>query len=212
MAGSYDFEEQERIAELKAWWEDNRWFVAAGIVVAIVVFAGYRGYRWYTAKQAEDAAAAWAPVNDALKEKDTKKTEATAKVVIEKYPGSFQASEAALILARLAFEDGKLDEARKQLEWVLANGSELHRGIARMRLASVLLEQKKYDEALRLLDGNKDEAYIPLAANLRGDVMLAQNRIDEARAAYKSAVDKSAPGDPVKSIAQTKLNALGGDK
>jgi predicted negative regulator of RcsB-dependent stress response len=210
MAGSYDFEEQERIAELKAWWEDNRWYVLGGILLAIAIFAGYRGYLWWNAKQAEDAAAAWAPVNDALKAKDTRKTEEAAKAMIEKHPGSFQASESALILARLAFEDGKLDESRKQLEWVLANGSELHRGVARMRLASVLLEQKKYEDALRVLDGNKDEAYIPLAANLRGDVMLAQNRIDEARAAYKSAVDKARPGDPVKSIAQTKLNALGG--
>lgn len=211
MAGSYDFEEQERIAELKAWWEDNRWYVAGAIVLALAIFAGYRGYVWYTTKQAEDAAGAWAPVNEALKAKDTKKTEETAKVMIEKHPSSFQASEAALILARIAFEDGRLDDARKQLEWVLANGSDLHRGVARMRLASVLLEQKKYEDALRVLDGNKDEAYIPLAANLRGDVMLAQNRIDEARASYKNAVEKARPGDPVKSIAQTKLGALGGN-
>ena len=210
MAGSYDFEEQERIAELKAWWEDNRWYVAGAIVLAIAIFAGYRGYVWYTMRQAEEAAAAWAPVNDALKAKDTKKTEEAAKAMIEKYPSSFQASEAALILARIAFEDGRLDDARKQLEWVMANGSDLHRGVARMRLASVLLEQKKYDDALRVLDGNKDEAYVPLAANLRGDVMLAQNRIDEARASYKNAVDKAHPGDPVKSIAQTTLGALGG--
>jgi predicted negative regulator of RcsB-dependent stress response len=43
-------------------------------------------------------------------------------------------------------------------------------------------------------------------------VMLAQGRIDEARAAYKSAMDKSSPGNPVKGIAETKLNALGGGK
>ena len=210
MAGSYDFEEQERIAELRAWWEDNRWYVLGAIVLALAIFAGYRGYVWWSAKQAEDAAAAWAPVNEALRAKDTKKAQETGRAVIEKYPGSFQASEAALMLARDAFEAGNLDEARKQLEWVLASGSDLHSGVARMRLASVLLEQKKYDDALRVLDGNKDEAYIPLAASIRGDVMLAQNRIDEARAAYKNAVDKAIPGDPVKSIAQTKLNALGG--
>ena len=79
-----------------------------------------------------------------------------------------------------------------------------------MRLASVLLEQKKYDDALRVLDGNKDEAYAPLAADMRGDVMLAQHRLDEARAAYKVAAEKADARNPVKSIAQTKLNALGG--
>ncbi len=90
------------------------------------------------------------------------------------------------------------------------NGTDAHRGIARVRLASVLMEQKKYDDALRVLDGNKDEAYAPLVADMRGDVMLAQGRHDEARAAYKLAVDKASPTNPVKSIAQTKLNALGG--
>ena len=81
-----------------------------------------------------------------------------------------------------------------------------------MRLAAVLLEEKKYDEALRMLDANKDEAFAPLAADLRGDVMLAQGRLDEARAAYKLAAEKAGPRNPVKSIAETKLNALGGAK
>ena len=39
MAGSYDFEEQERIAELKAWWEDNRLYVLGAVIVAFNVRA-----------------------------------------------------------------------------------------------------------------------------------------------------------------------------
>jgi predicted negative regulator of RcsB-dependent stress response len=74
----------------------------------------------------------------------------------------------------------------------------------------VLMDQKKYDEALKVLDGGKDEAFAALAADLRGDIMLAQNRLDEARAAYKMAVDKAGPRNPVKQIAETKLQALGG--
>src|SRR6267378_3066435 len=80
-----------------------------------------------------------------------------AKPLIDKHPGSFYASEAALIAAKAAFESGNLPEARKQLEWVMNNGVDEHRGVARMRLAGVLLEDKKYDEALKVLDGNKDE-------------------------------------------------------
>jgi len=41
-------------------------------------------------------------------------------------------------------------------------------------------------------------------------VMLAQGRLDEARSAYKQAVEKAGPRNPVKGIAETKLNALGG--
>jgi predicted negative regulator of RcsB-dependent stress response len=210
MSGSYDFEEQERIAELKAWWEDNRWYVIGAFVAAAVAFAGYRGWVYWKKTSAEEAAAMYQPVEDAVKAKDAKKVPETAQALIAKHPRSFFASESALVLAKSAFDAGNLDEARKQLEWAMANGVEEHRGIARVRHAAVLMEQKKFDEALKVLDGNTDPAFVPLAADLRGDIMLAQGRLDEARAAYKLAMDKSGPRNPVKSLAETKLNALGG--
>src|SRR5258707_15503533 len=119
MAGSYDFEEQERIAELKAWWEDNRLFVLGAVVAAIVAFAAYRGWVYWNARQAEDAAAMFKPVAEAAKAKDAKKIPEAARAVIAKHPGSYYASEAALVIAKNAFESGNLDEARKQLEGVM---------------------------------------------------------------------------------------------
>ena len=209
MSGSYDFEEQERIAELKAWWEDNRWYVAGAIVAAILVFGGYRGWLWWSARQAEDAAAMFRPVSEATKG-DEKKVAAAAQPLIDKHPGSYFASEAQLVVAKAAFEADDLAEAAKRLQWVLDRGADEHRGVARLRLAAVLLDQKKYEEALKVLDGNNDEAFAAPAADLRGDIMLAQGRLDEARAAYKLAVDKAGPANPVRSVAGTKLNALGG--
>ena len=210
MSGSYDFEEQERIAELKAWWEDNRWYVVGAIVAAVLAFAGYRGWKEWSARQSEDAAAMYQPVADAVKANDAKKLTATADALIAKHPRSFYASQAALVAAKAAFDAGNMDEARKRLEWVVEHGPDEHRGVARVRLAAVLLDQKKYSEALRALDANKDEGFVALAADLRGDIMLAQGRLDEARAAYKLAVEKASAGHPVKSLAETKLNALGG--
>jgi len=209
MAGSYDFEEQERIAELKAWWEDNRWYVFGAVVAAILVFAGYRGWQWWSAREAEEAAALFRPVAEAPKG-DEQKLATAAKPLVERYPGSYFASEAQLAVAKAAFDAGHLDEARARLTWVMDRGATEHRGVARLRLAAVALDQKKHDEALKLLDGNEDEAFAPLVADLRGDVMLAQGRLDEARASYKLAVDKAGPTNPVRSIAGTKLNALGG--
>lgn len=212
MAGEYDFEEQERLAELKAWWEDNRWYLIGAIAAALLAVAGWRAWLYWSARQADDAAAMYTPVAEAAKGNDAKKIADAVKPLIEKHPGSFHASEAALVAAKAAFDAGNLPEARRHLEWVMEKGVEEHRGVARMRLAAVLLEEKKFDEALKTLDGNKDEAFVPLAADLRGDVMLAQGRLDEARAAYKLATEKAEPRNPVKNIAQTKLNALGGAK
>jgi predicted negative regulator of RcsB-dependent stress response len=210
MAGSYDFEEQERIAELKAWWEDNRWYVIGAVVAIVAALAGYRGWQYWSARQTEEAASLYTPFAEAAKGKDLKRITDAASALRTKHAGSFYASQAALVAAKAAFDAGNLDEARAQLQWVMDKGVDEHRGVARLRLAAVLLEQKKFDEALKVLEGNKDEAFTALAADMRGDVMLAQGRQDEARAAYKLAMEKADPRNPVRTIAETKLNALGG--
>ena len=210
MAGSYDFEEQERIAELKAWWEDNRIYVFGAVAAAVITFGGWKGWQFWQVRQDEQAASLFLPVGEAQRTNDPKKIAAAAEKVVAEQPGSFYASQSALIAAKAAFDAGNLEEARKHLEWVMNKGVDVHRGVARVRLAAVQLEQKKYDDALRTLDGNKDPGFVPLAADMRGDVMLAQGRLDEARAAYKQAIEKADARNPVKGIAQTKLNALGG--
>ncbi len=214
MAGTYDFEEQERIAELKAWWEDNRWYVLGAIVAAVVVFGGWQGWRWWNVHQGESAAMLFRPVAEAAQQGGDKPDAAAlakaAQPLVDKHPDAYLASEAQLLVAKAAFEAGDLALARERLAWVVDHGPELLRPTARLRLAAVLLQQKKYDDALRTLDAVKEDSFAPLAADLRGDVMLAQGRRDEARAAYKVAVERAAPGNPVRNIAETKLAALGG--
>ena len=210
MAGSYDFEEQERLAELKGWWEDNRLYLFAAVAAAIIAFGGWQGWKHWQVRQHEEAAALFLAVEDARRTGDPKKIGEAAQKVLTGQPGTFYASQAALVAAKAAFDAGNLDEARKHLEWAMTRGSEVHRNVARMRLAAVQLEQKKYDEALKALDANKEPGFEALVADARGDVMLAQGRMDEARAAYRLAIEKSDARNPVKGIAQTKLNALGG--
>jgi len=212
MAGSYDFEEQERIAELKGWWEDNRAYIFAAATAVALGLGGWEGWKLYQERRDEDAAALFAPVTEALQTKDAKKIGAAAQKLEAAHPGSFYASQAARVAAKAAFDARDLEAARAQLEWVVNKGAEVHRGVARMRLAAVLLDQKKYDEALRALDASNDPGFLAMAADLRGDVMLAQGRVDEARAAYRLATEKADPRDPLKAIAQTKLDALGGTK
>ncbi|QJR15701.1 YfgM family protein [Usitatibacter palustris] len=210
MAGPYDLEEQERIAELKAWWEDNGKFVIGAIVAAILALAGWKGWQYHKAQSAEDAAAMFEPVDKAVKAKDGKAIEAAAKALMDKYPSSFFASDAALHAAKEHFTAGRTNEAREKLEWVMKNGVRELQGVARLRLAAVLLDEKKHSEALLVLDGNKDEAFTAVTADLKGDIMLSLGRLDEARAAYKLAADKAEPRNPVRQIAEVKLQALGG--
>lgn len=208
MAGSYDFEEQERIAAIQHWWEDNARFVYGAIAALVLSVGGYKGWQYWSAVQNEDAAAMVAELPKVRG--DAKRAGDIAQAVIDKHPRTFWASEAALVSARASFDAGDLATAQARLEWVLKHGRDEHRGVARIRLAAVYLDQKKYAEALELLDGNKDEAWAAIAADLKGDVFFAQGRIDEARAAYKLAVEKADPRSPMRSVSEQKLGALGG--
>src|SRR5829696_3302112 len=138
MSGSYDFEEQERLAELKGWWEDNRWYVLGAIVAAVLAFAGFRGWHWWNAKQADDAGAMYSATMKLPKEQQI----ASIDSLVAKHPGSYFASDAQLVAAKARFEAGDLPGARARLEWVVQHGVDEHRGVARLRLAAVLLEEK----------------------------------------------------------------------
>lgn len=208
MAGSYDFEEQERLAAMQHWWEDNAKFVYAAIAAFVLSVAGWKGWQYWSASQAAEAAAMAAEVNKTRA--DAKRAADLAQAVIDKHPRSFFASEAALVSAQASFEAGDLATAQSRLEWVMKSGRDEHRGIARVRLAAVLLDLKKPTEALQVLDGNKDEAWAAMVADLRGDILFTQGRLDEARAAYKLAIDKSDARSPLRSFTELKLGALGG--
>ena len=60
--------------------------------------------------------------------------------------------------------------------------------IARLRLAAILFDDKQYDDALRTLDAKHDEAFAGIYADLRGDILAAAGRADEARTAYQTAL------------------------
>jgi predicted negative regulator of RcsB-dependent stress response len=86
------------------------------------------------------------------------------------------------------------------------------RDVARLRLAGLLLDDKKYDEALKLLSVKPVDAYAALYADLRADVLTAQGKTAEARAAYQVALDKSDAGSQYRRLIELKLDALGETK
>jgi predicted negative regulator of RcsB-dependent stress response len=116
---------------------------------------------------------------------------------------------AALQAARLQADSGKPDLARESLQWVIdqAQQPEL-KAIARVRLAGVLLDEKQYDEALKVLAADVPAVHATAVADRRGDVLAAQNKVEEARAAYAEALAKADAQHPLRQIIQLKLDAL----
>lgn len=207
-----DLEEQEKIAELKAWW--NRWgnLILTALSAVLLVFAAYNGWQWWKRSQNGEAAARYQQVQEGAEAKDTKKVRDATGEILEKYPRSAYAPLAALVSAKVHFDAGDLKTARTQLQWVVDNAKDPElQATARLRLANVLVDDKALDEALKVLDAKIEGAYVPLAANLRGDILLLQGRKADARAAFRTAIEKSdASRDRMlRDRVQIKLDALG---
>ena len=207
-----DLEEQEQVAELKAWW--NQWgsLITAAIVAACLVFAGWQGWRWYERSQAAQAGALFETLAHAAQAGDAKAMRDAGGALLENFPRTLYASMGALTAARFYFDRNDLKSARAQLQWVLEHGrTDDLRDLARLRLAHLSLDEKSYDEALRLLDEKHSAAYDAQYAAAKGDVLIAKNQAAEAKAAYRLALDKAGSGNSAfRESVRMRLEALGG--
>lgn len=209
-AMAYDLEEQAQIEALKDWWRRYGTLVIALGAALVVSVAAFQGWRYYRASQSEVAAQLLEQLERAEQAADVKKVAAIARELKERYGWTGYAPLGALAAARAAFERGDRAAAKAELEWVVANARlEELRDVARLRLAGALLDEKDYAAALALLDAKHGDAMAGLYADLRGDILLAQGKEEEARSAYRLALDRSEPGSAYRATVQLKLDALG---
>lgn len=207
---AYDLEEQEQLASLKAWWNQYGNLVTWILTIALAAYATWSGWNYYQRTQAVQASQLYEELQKAVAARDNAKVQRAAGDMTEKFSRTVYAQMAALAAAKSAFEANDLKTAKAQLQWVADKGSEEYKAIARIRLAGVLLDEKAYDEALKVLSGNFPEQFAGDVADRKGDVLVAQNKLDEARTAYQLALEKTDQKSPGRQLIQIKLDAIGG--
>lgn len=206
----YDLEEQEQIDEMKAWWKQYGNMVILLLCVIAITVSAVRGWSYYQNRQGLDAGELYAQLQGAVGAKEPKKVQDIAAVITDKYARTGYAAFAALAAAKAAFDSGDLAAAKARLQWVVDHARDAEtRDIARLRLAAVLLDEKNYDEALKLADTAHVDTLSALYADLKGDVLVAQGKPEEARAAYQLALDKSDAKSNYRALIRIKLDALG---
>jgi predicted negative regulator of RcsB-dependent stress response len=207
----YDLEEQDQLDDLKAWWA--RWgnTVATALLLACLVAAGVQGWRWWAGKKAEEAAVLFNAVTMAARANDVAKAKDAAAQLADRFAGSGYSPRAAFIVAKLQFDAGDAAASRAQLQWVVDHADEQElKEIARYRLAELMLNDKQYDEALKMLDAKQSAPFAGLYADLRGDALAAAGRKADARAAYQEALTKFDAKSPYRNYVQVKLESVGG--
>lgn len=208
-----DLQEQEQLEGLKAWWKDNGNWVLGVTLALVVVVGGWRGWAYYQNKQAVEAATLYEQFNEQLASGDAKRVNDAAAVLMDRYSGTLYAARAAMLAAQVNEQEKAIPQAKTQLQWVLDHAAQdTVKDIAHLRLASILLDEKDYAAAMKHLDATHPAAFDGLYADLKGDVLSAQGKNAEARAAYQIAYDKTDARSTYRQLIQMKLDDLGAAK
>ncbi|MDK4688606.1 YfgM family protein [Kingella negevensis] len=193
-------EELQEIENVKHYWENGGKWVVATLVAAALGYLGNVIYKGQVRKGNEAAATTASQVKG-----DTAKL-AALQAAHTKSPAT---AAATLETAQTLFNAGKLDEAATAYRWVLANQqAPVFQAQAAQNLANVLLQQKKFDDALAVLNTPVDDSFAPVMNEIKGDVLAAQGKTKEAADAYKLALDKLPEGSPSRELVQVKANLL----
>ena len=212
MATHLDLEEQEQLDQLKHFWNTYGTLITTVVVVLALAFASWNGWQYFQRSKAAGAAALYDEMQRGVEAGDTARVERALADMKSKFAGTAYAQQGGLLAARVLHEKGNAEASRAALAWVAEHGEDAgYQAVARLRLASVLLEAKSYDEALKQLSGSMPKEFEALAADRRGDIYMTQGKREEAKTEYRKAWTAFPPGNEYRRLVEIKLNAVGVD-
>lgn len=212
MASHLDLEEQEQLDQIKHFWKQYGNAITWLLIAVLGGFAAWNGYQYWQRSQAEQASAMYDEVAKVTRTADPEKALRAFGDMRERISSAIYTPQAGLMVAKMLFENGKLDDAKATLAWVAENSKDAgYASVARLRLAAIQIEAKAFDEALKTLDGITAAEFVGLAADRRGDVLLVQGKKAEARTQFEKAYAALDDRVEYRQLVEVKLVSLGGD-
>lgn len=203
-------DDQQELENFKYFWHSKGRWLFAVLLLASLVYLGWVLYQGHIETKNEEAATALAGlVEKAKTSQDKQSLQADLSILQQNYPDSISSAQATMMVAADLFDQGQYEAAEKQLNWVLQNQQiPFVRALAIQRLATVQLQQKKYDAALATLKMPVDAAFEALILETQGDVLYAQGKNKEALAVYEQALAKTVQDVPGLQLLQLKADEL----
>jgi predicted negative regulator of RcsB-dependent stress response len=212
MATHLDLEEQEQLDELKHFWKTYGNLITWVLIAVSGTFAAWNAYQYWDRSQSVQAVLMFDEVERSAVAGDLPRLERSISDMKEKFAGTSYAQQAVLLDAKVFFEKDKLDAAKASLVWVGEKSSDAgYSAIARLRLASLLISQKAYDDALKQLAGSFPKDFDALVADHKGDALSLQQKKSEAIAEYEKAYSLFDGQSEYRRLVEVKLIALGVD-
>lgn len=201
--------EQEQIQQLKNWLKQYGLTIIAGIALALIITSGWRWWQNYNTKIITHASAVYDEMLALRAQNNFTGTEVQAKKLLRNYAKTPYASIAALMLARDAAVKQNYSEALNQLNWVISHSKDKSmREVARLRIARILIADKKPQDAINSLTPVDDPEFIGLIDEIKGDAYVAMNNLSAARKSYESAIQELPNAEVIRPILQMKLDNL----
>jgi len=194
-------DEHEQSERVLAWLRSNGAGLIGGVIVGLALILGWQWWNGHKATQDMKAGDDYQSMLQTLEAKDVKKAQAQAAVLAE----TPYAPLAALDLAKAQLDGGQRDAAIATLRAAKSSNVALER-IVQQRLARLLIDAGKADEALQVL-GDADDA---ASLEVRGDAQVALGKRDEARKSYTEVLARLDVASPARRLVELKLTDVGG--
>jgi predicted negative regulator of RcsB-dependent stress response len=212
MAKQLDLEEQEQLDELKHFWREYGNLITWALIAVFGAIAAWNGWQYWQNSQAAQASAMYDEIERAAQAGDTDPLERAFSDLKERFGRTTYAQQAGLLTASTLHAKGKTDAAKTTLVWVAEKSpDDGYQALARLRLASLAMDAKAYDEALKHLAADFPAEFAPLAADRRGDILNLQGKKAEAKAEYERAYKSFDERSDYRRLIEVKLGALGVD-
>ena len=181
--------EKEQIEQMRAWWSEYGGYVIGGLGLGIALLVGWN--YWQNSKlEAELAGSSmYEALTNHVVEGKLDEAEIVAADLAATYANTPYAGQARLAMARLYMDQNRDQDALDTLQELLdSNADEELKGVARARLARILLYQGNAQAVVDLLEGQPSPAFAAIYNDLLGDAYEALGRPDDARTAYQAVI------------------------
>jgi predicted negative regulator of RcsB-dependent stress response len=206
------YTEQEELDKFKEWMKSYGGSLAFGIILGIGLLIGYRYWNTERELKREMASALYDEYRQDLMNHGSK-TKDLGEQMLAKYAGTPYAAMTALFMAQQAYEAGDKAVARKHIEWARNHtASDAVKLTATLRLARLMIETGDLSGAQALAETKDVTGFDAEFSELKGDIAMAQNKPDAARAAYQAALKQLPANSSYSTVLNMKLDNLGVEK
>ena len=189
-----DRTEEEQIEHIKDMWRRHGIPILLGAGLALAAVVGWKAWENHQESRSAGASSAYQTMLETILTADNDAAKARAAELAEKlraeYGNTRYGEFAGLMQARLAVEAGDFAGAESLLEEVIQSTDDTALAeVARQRLARVLAQQDRAEDALELFSTDVSGLLLAGREEIRGDLLVALGRDDEAREAYRAAIE-----------------------